>query len=50
MHSLIQPWHLIVLAVAGVINREQQKVVDYLRAENRVLKEQLQVCSPLQAP
>ena len=41
MHFVLQPWHLIVLAIAGIINREQQKVIAYLRAENRVLKEQL---------
>ena len=41
MRFVLQPWHLIILAVASLINREQQKVVEYLRAENRVLKEHL---------
>lgn len=31
----------LVLSIAGMINREQQQVIAYLTAENRVLKEQL---------
>jgi putative transposase len=38
---LLQPWHLLVVAMAGIINREQAAVVEYLRVENEVLKEQL---------
>ena len=32
---------LLVAAMAGWINQHQQAVVEYLREENRVLKEQL---------
>ena len=38
---VIQTWQLIVVALAGWINRQQQDVVAYLREENRVLLEQL---------
>jgi putative transposase len=33
-----RPWQLLVVALAGYINREQQQVIDYLRAENHVLR------------
>ncbi len=35
------PWNLLVIALAGWLNREQAAVVDYLREENRVLRELL---------
>ncbi len=41
MSFIIQPWHLLVLAVASIINREQQLVINYIKAENRTLKEHL---------
>ena len=31
----------LVVAVAGWINQQQRDVIDYLQAENRVLREQL---------
>ncbi len=37
-----QPFHLLVVALAGWINRNQQAVIDYLIEENRVLKDQLE--------
>ena len=37
-----QPFHLLVIALAGWLNRHQQAVIDYLIEENRVLKEQLE--------
>ena len=42
MTLAIQPFHLIVVALAGWLNRHQQAVIDYLIEENRVLKEQLE--------
>ncbi len=45
---MIQPWHVLALAIASIINREQQQVIDYLTAENRVLKEQLKKHGRLQ--
>ena len=42
MTNVIQPFHLLVIALAGWLNRHQQTVIDYLIEENRVLKEQLE--------
>jgi putative transposase len=39
MKSQFQPWHLLLLILAGWINRRQQDAVEYLLTENRVLKE-----------
>jgi putative transposase len=36
-----QPFHLLVITLAGWLSRHQQTVIDYLIDENRVLKEQL---------
>ncbi|MDG2014823.1 MAG: hypothetical protein P8J33_15050 [Pirellulaceae bacterium] len=41
MKFVLQPWHLLLLIIAGCINREQQQVIEYLRTENAVLKERL---------
>ncbi len=38
---ILRPWHLILLALAGWINREQQRVIEYLITENQVLREKL---------
>lgn len=35
------PLRFLLLVFAGLVNREQAKIVDYLREENRVLREQL---------
>ncbi len=35
------PLQFLVLMLAGWINRQQQEVITYLEAENRVLREQL---------
>jgi hypothetical protein len=41
MSSLLQPLHLLLMMFAGWINRHQLDVIDYLREENRLLKERL---------
>ncbi len=41
MAQVLQPWQILLAGLAGWINRHQQAVIDYLREENRVLKEQL---------
>lgn len=41
MSAILKPWHLLLLALAGWINREQQRVIEYLITENQVLKEKL---------
>jgi hypothetical protein len=38
---VLQPWHLLRVIRASWINRQQQQVIDYLRTENQVLREQL---------
>ena len=35
------PWQFIVVAIAGWMNRQQQEVIEYLREENRILREKL---------
>ena len=37
MTYIIQPFHFLVVALAGWLNRHQQTVIDYLIEENRVL-------------
>ncbi len=37
------PLQFLILAFAGWANRSQQDVIEYLQAENRVLREQLSV-------
>src|SRR5262245_38880404 len=39
MNFVVQPWQLLVAALAGWLNRQQQEVIEYLRAENLILKE-----------
>ncbi len=42
MKFALQPWQLILIILAGWINRQQQQeVIEYLRTENAVLKEKL---------
>ena len=37
----LNPWHILVVAMAGWMNRQQSAVVEYLQEENRVLRELL---------
>ena len=41
MAQVLQPWQLLVAVLAGWINEHQQAAIEYLREENRVLKEQM---------
>ena len=41
MAQVLQPWQLFVGTLAGWINERQQAAIEYLREENRVLREQL---------
>ena len=41
MKPQFQPWHLLLLILAGWINRSQQNAIEYLLTENRVLREKL---------
>ncbi|MGB5277026.1 MAG: hypothetical protein WBO16_10535 [Gammaproteobacteria bacterium] len=42
MTNALHPFHLLAIAIAGWLNRQQQMVIDYLIEANRVLKEQLE--------
>ena len=39
MATVLYPWQILVAAMAGWITRQQDAVIDYLREENRVLRE-----------
>jgi len=41
MSNAISPLNFVILAVSGWLNRYQQRILDYLKEENRILKEQL---------
>ena len=40
MTTHLQPWHVAFTWAVGWVNRQQQLVIEYLCAENRVLREQ----------
>ena len=39
MSFVVQPWQLLVAILAGWVTQQQQQAIEYLRAENQVLKE-----------
>jgi hypothetical protein len=39
--GVMNPFQFLLIAVAGWMNQRQQQAIDYLREENRVLREQL---------
>ncbi len=41
MSRLLDPFHFVLIAVAGWMNQRHLDAIDYLREENRVLREQL---------
>ena len=41
MKKVLDPFRFLLTAVAGWMNQAQQQMVEYLREENRVLREQL---------
>ncbi len=41
MAAVLQPWQILVAALAGWITREQDAAIEYLREENLVLRQQL---------
>ena len=40
-NTILHPWHLLTAIIAGAVNREQQRAIEYLRTVNQVLKEKL---------
>ena len=41
MSRVLDPFRFVLIAVAGWMNQRQLQIIDYLRQENRVLREQL---------
>jgi putative transposase len=41
MKTILHPWQILLLVLAGWINRQQQKSIEYLIAENQILREKL---------
>ena len=41
MPNILDPFRFVVIAVAGWMNQTQQHAIEYLREENRVLREQM---------
>jgi len=41
MPRVLDPFRFVLIAVAGWMNQRQLQAIDYLREENRVLREQL---------
>lgn len=41
MSKVLDPFRFVLIALAGWMNHRQYQVIDYLREENRVLREQL---------
>ena len=41
MSVLLQPWQVLSVIVAGLLQEHQQRVIEYLQEENRVLKQQI---------
>ena len=41
MRPQLYPWQLLSVIVAGILNDQQQQMIDYLKEENRILREQL---------
>lgn len=39
MNFILQPWQFLLLIIAGWVNREQQQVIEFLRAEVEILLE-----------
>ena len=41
MPRVLDPFRFVLIAVGGWMNHHQQQIIEYLREENRVLREQL---------
>ena len=39
MPRILDPFRFVLIAVAGWMNQHQLQIIDYLREENRVLRE-----------
>ena len=36
-----KPWKMLLVMLAGWINRQQQEAIEYLKEENKILREKL---------
>ncbi len=41
MPFLLRLWHILLICLAGWISRRQQETIEYLQAENQILKQKL---------
>jgi putative transposase len=41
MNFILHPWQLLLLILAGWVNRQQQAIIEFQRTEIKVLKEKL---------
>ena len=41
MKTLLHPWQMLLLILAGWINQQQQNAIECLIAENRILREKI---------
>lgn len=41
MKSVLHPWQMLLLILAGWVNKHQQNTIEYLVAENRILREKI---------
>jgi hypothetical protein len=41
MSFIVRPWHIFLIGLSGWVNRQQQHAIEYLIAENQILKEKL---------
>src|SRR5262245_65611396 len=41
MHTVFDPFSFLVVCISGWMNQHQERVIDYLIEENRVLREQI---------
>ena len=46
MIAVLHPWHVVLFALAGWINRQQLEVIAFQAEEIRVLREQLKAKRP----
>ncbi len=41
MRESLYPWQSLSIILSGVLNEQQQRVIEYLKAENQILREQM---------
>jgi hypothetical protein len=39
--AVLDPFRFVLISIAGWMNQQQQQAIEYLREENKVLREQL---------